>query len=75
SRTIQRMELVILSSLHWKMNPVTPLSFLDHIIRRLGLKSNLHWEFMQKCQFLLLSIISGTNCSINDFFTSNFRFV
>ncbi|MCL7051624.1 hypothetical protein MKW94_020427 [Papaver nudicaule] len=60
SRTIQRMELVILSSLHWKMNPVTPLSFLDHVIRRLGLKSNLHWEFMQKCQLLLLSIISDS---------------
>ncbi|KAI3993566.1 hypothetical protein MKX01_002579 [Papaver californicum] len=52
------MELVILSSLHWKMNPVTPLSYLDHIIRRLGLKSNLHWELMQRCELLLLSIIS-----------------
>lgn len=60
AKTIQRMELVILSSLHWKMNPVTPLSFLDHIIRRLGLKSNLHWEFMQRCQLLLLSIISDS---------------
>ncbi|KAI3986947.1 hypothetical protein MKX01_039882 [Papaver californicum] len=60
AKTIQRMELVILSSLHWKMNPVTPLSYLDHIIRRLGLKSNLHWEFMQRCELLLLSIISDS---------------
>ncbi|KAI3975245.1 hypothetical protein MKX01_040101, partial [Papaver californicum] len=58
AKTIQRMELVILSSLDWKMNPVTPLSYLDHIIKRLGLKSNLHWEFMQRCELLLLSIIS-----------------
>ncbi|KAI3967323.1 hypothetical protein MKW92_041293 [Papaver armeniacum] len=47
-KTIQRMELVILSSLHRKMNPVTPPSFLVHIIRRLGLKSNLHWEFITR---------------------------
>ncbi|MCL7051314.1 hypothetical protein MKW94_002725 [Papaver nudicaule] len=60
AKTIQRMELVILSSLHWKMNPVTPLSFLDHIIRRLGLKNNLHWEFMQRCELLLLSVISDS---------------
>ncbi|KAI3922421.1 hypothetical protein MKX01_006110 [Papaver californicum] len=60
AKTIQRMELVILSSLHWKMNPVTPLSYLDHIIRRLGLKSNLHWEFMQSCELLLLSVISDS---------------
>ncbi|KAJ0089654.1 hypothetical protein Patl1_14750 [Pistacia atlantica] len=40
------MELLLLSALKWKMHLVTPLSFLDHIIRRLGLKNNLHWEFL-----------------------------
>ncbi|KAJ0091148.1 hypothetical protein Patl1_14745 [Pistacia atlantica] len=34
--------------LKWKMHLVTPLSFLDHIIRRLGLKNNLHWEFLRR---------------------------
>ncbi|KAL5701347.1 hypothetical protein ACHQM5_026692 [Ranunculus cassubicifolius] len=34
------MELLVLSTLDWRMNPVTPLSFLDHIVRRLGLKNN-----------------------------------
>ncbi|XLS47799.1 hypothetical protein HN51_022157 [Arachis hypogaea] len=42
AKTIQRMELLILSTLNWKMHYVTPLSFLDHIIRRLGLKTHLH---------------------------------
>ncbi|OVA02067.1 Cyclin [Macleaya cordata] len=60
AKTIQRMELLVLSTLHWKMNPVTPLSFLDHIIRRLGLKNHLHWEFKRRCERLLLSIISDS---------------
>lgn len=59
SKTIQRMELLVLSGLQWRMNPVTPVSFLDHIIRRLGLKSYVHWEFLTSCENLLLSLVSG----------------
>jgi len=61
AKTIQKMELLVLSTLEWKMNPVTPLSFLDHIIRRLGLKNHLHWEFLRRCERLLLSLLSGKN--------------
>ncbi|GAU24284.1 hypothetical protein TSUD_48720 [Trifolium subterraneum] len=57
AKTIQRMELLILSTLKWKMHPVTPHSFLDHIIRRFGLKTNLHWEFLRRCENLLLSVL------------------
>ncbi|KAK3022311.1 hypothetical protein RJ639_046169, partial [Escallonia herrerae] len=60
SKTIQRMELLVLSTLRWKMNPVTPLSFLDHIVRRLGLKTHQHWEFLWKCERLLLSVITDS---------------
>ena len=38
---------------------MTPISFFDHIVRRLGLKTNLHWEFLNKCELLLLSVIAG----------------
>ena len=41
AKTIQRMELLVLSTLQWTMNPVTPLSFIDLIIRRLGLKPQI----------------------------------
>lgn len=58
AKTIQRMELLVLSTLNWKMNPVTPLSFIDHIVRRLGLKSHLHWEFLRRCERLILSAIA-----------------
>ncbi|XP_020239440.1 cyclin-D3-1 [Cajanus cajan] len=57
AKTIQRMELLVLSTLKWKMHPVTPLSFLDHIIRRLGLKTHLHWEFLRRCEHLLLAVL------------------
>jgi cyclin D3 len=59
AKTIQRMELLVLSTLKWRMNPVTPISFFDHIIRRLGLKNHLHWEFLWMCERLTLSIIAG----------------
>ncbi|KAI3907726.1 hypothetical protein MKW98_008403, partial [Papaver atlanticum] len=42
------MELLILSTLEWKMNPATPISLLDHIIRRFGLSNNQDWEFLQR---------------------------
>ncbi|KAJ7946088.1 Cyclin d3 [Quillaja saponaria] len=57
AKTIQKMELLVLSTLKWKMHPVTPLSFLDHIIRRLGLKNHLHWQFLRRCEHLLLSVL------------------
>ncbi|CAN7069045.1 unnamed protein product [Brassica oleracea var. botrytis] len=60
AKTIQRMELLILSTLQWKMHLVTPLSFLDHIIRRLGLKNNAHWDFLNSCHRLILSVISDS---------------
>ncbi|KAJ4701699.1 Cyclin D3 [Melia azedarach] len=58
AKTIQRMEILVLSALNWKMNPVTPLSFLDYIARRLGLKDYLCWEFLKRCERVLLSVIS-----------------
>ncbi|XVF36336.1 hypothetical protein REPUB_Repub19eG0049600 [Reevesia pubescens] len=60
AKTIQRMEILVLSTLQWKMNPVTPLSFLDYIARRLGLKDHLCWEFLRRCDRILLSVISDS---------------
>ncbi|KAL6504356.1 hypothetical protein OROGR_026279 [Orobanche gracilis] len=58
SKTIQRMEILILSTLGWKMNPVTPLSFLEYLATRLKFSSHLRMEFLRRCDCLLLSIIS-----------------
>ncbi|KAI3462728.1 hypothetical protein Pfo_019391 [Paulownia fortunei] len=60
AKTIQRMELLVLSTLQWKMNPANPISFFDHIVRRFKLITNLHWEFVRRCESIVLSII--TDC-------------
>ncbi|KAL8141122.1 hypothetical protein V2J09_007143 [Rumex salicifolius] len=60
AKTIQRMELLVLSTLEWKMNPVTPYSFLDYMTRRLGLKDHLCLEFLGRCKMVLLATISDS---------------
>ena len=35
AKTIQRMELFVLDTLNWKMNAVTPCSFLDYSLKKL----------------------------------------
>ncbi|MED6133315.1 hypothetical protein PIB30_027201 [Stylosanthes scabra] len=60
AKTVQRMELLVLSTLQWRMNPVTPISFFEHIVRRIGLKSPLHWEFLWRCQRVLLCLIHNS---------------
>lgn len=57
AKTIQRMEILVLSTLNWRMNPVTPISFFELIVRMLGLKSRLHWEFLFRCERVLLCLI------------------
>lgn len=59
AKTIKRMEILVLSTLQWKMNPVTPLSFLDYFTRRLVLKGHLCWEFLWRCERILLSVLTG----------------
>lgn len=59
AKTITRMEILVLSTLLWRMNPVNPLSFLDYIVRRLGFKDQLCSELLCKCEQLLLSVIKG----------------
>jgi len=58
------MEILILSTLGWKMSPATPLSFIDYIIRRLGLKDHLRWEFHKRCEGVLLSVIRSGKFSV-----------
>ncbi|KAL0360947.1 UNVERIFIED_CONTAM: Cyclin-D3-3 [Sesamum radiatum] len=65
SKTIQRMEILVLSTLEWKMNPVTPLSFLDYIARRVELESHPCREFLRRCECLILSLIS--DCRFTSF--------
>lgn len=58
AKTIQRMELLVLSTLEWKMNPVTPLSFVELAVRRIGLKPHQRWDFFKRCERLILSVVA-----------------
>lgn len=59
-KDIQKMEILVLSTLEWKMNPVTPISFLDYIARRLALKAHLSREFLTRCERLILSVVTDS---------------
>lgn len=60
AKTIQRMELLVLSALQWRMHPVTPVSFLGLFTRHLGLKNRfIESEFFRRCERILLSLVSG----------------
>ncbi|KAL1557944.1 cyclin [Salvia divinorum] len=62
AKTIMRMELLILSSLDWRMNPVTPLSFIDHFVRRLGFEKGfaIRLQFLTCCENTIISFISDS---------------
>lgn len=60
AKTIQRMELLVLSTLQWRMHPVTPISFFDHIIRRLGSECHQQLELFGSCERLLISVVADT---------------
>ncbi|XP_010426551.1 PREDICTED: cyclin-D3-3 isoform X2 [Camelina sativa] len=48
AKTIQRMELLVLSTLEWRMHPVTPISYFDHIIRRYSFQSHQQLDFLTR---------------------------
>ncbi|XP_076886349.1 cyclin-D3-1-like [Bidens hawaiensis] len=61
SKTIMRMELLVLDSLRWKIDPVTPLSFIDYFVRRLGLTANGQCsEFVERCERIILAVINDS---------------
>ncbi|RWV98120.1 hypothetical protein GW17_00039053 [Ensete ventricosum] len=80
SKTIRRMELLVLSALGWRMNPVTPLSFIHHVLPRLFSKAKNAdspataivvriQTVMRRCEAALLSVIAGRLSLKNASFT------
>lgn len=57
------MELLVLSTLNWRMNPVTPLAFVDQIVRKLPfqLEVTSNWEFFWRCEQQILSVLAGNH--------------
>ncbi|XP_059637125.1 cyclin-D4-1-like [Cornus florida] len=60
ARTIQRMELLVLSTLKWRMQAVTPFSFIDYFFRKMnGGDQNPPKSSIHKSIQLILSTIKG----------------
>lgn len=59
-KPIQRMELLVLSLLDWKMNPVTPLSFLSFIIKRVPMEDHKRMEFSALFERFALSVLADS---------------
>lgn len=58
SKTIMKMELLVLPALEWKMYPVTPISFIDYIMRRFRLVTHCrHSELVRRCERVVLAVL------------------
>lgn len=62
AKTIQRMELIVLSTLNWRMQAVTPFSYIDYFLGKLngGNESPQCWLF--RSAELILCAAKGTGC-------------
>ena len=70
AKTIRRMELLLLSALSWKMNSVTPLAFIHHLLPRLCSISTTTaasaarvQELLGDSEAALLSVVAGESSS------------
>jgi hypothetical protein len=59
AKTIQRMELMILSSLGWKMRALTPCSFIDYFLAKIGCEKYPEKSLIARSVQLILNIIKG----------------
>lgn len=60
ARTIQRMELLVLSTLKWRMQAVTPFSFIDYFLTKInGGDQIASSSSIMKCIELILSTLQG----------------
>ncbi|RAL47056.1 hypothetical protein DM860_017097 [Cuscuta australis] len=60
-RTIQRMELLVLSTLKWRMQAVTPFSFIDYYLKKVNGDQMASSSSVLKCTELILSTLKGIN--------------
>ncbi|KAL9661269.1 hypothetical protein QQ045_026093 [Rhodiola kirilowii] len=58
AKTIQKMEILVLSTLDWEMNAATTMSFVDHLTRRYGF---IGFDIPSRCEDLLLRALADIN--------------
>ncbi|OEL23419.1 Cyclin-D4-1 [Dichanthelium oligosanthes] len=62
AKTIQRMELLVLSTLKWRMQAVTPFSYIDYFLHRLNGGDAPSRSAVLRSAELILCIARGTHC-------------
>ncbi|KAF7059274.1 hypothetical protein CFC21_066202 [Triticum aestivum] len=62
AKTIQRMELLVLSTLKWRMQAVTPFSYLDYFLHQLCGGNAPSRQAVRDATELILCISRGTSC-------------
>uniref|UniRef100_A0ACD5YFD7 Uncharacterized protein n=1 Tax=Avena sativa TaxID=4498 RepID=A0ACD5YFD7_AVESA len=63
AKTIQRMELLVLSTLKWRMQAVTPFSYIDYFLHRLDGGGNApSRRAVREAAELILCVSRGTCC-------------
>ncbi|CAH9098939.1 unnamed protein product [Cuscuta epithymum] len=60
-RTIQRMKLLVLTTLKWRMQAVTPFSFMDYYLTKINSDRIASCSSIVKCTELILSTLKGIN--------------
>ncbi|KAJ7943712.1 Cyclin [Quillaja saponaria] len=59
AKTIQRMELLVLNTLNWRMHALTPCSFIDYFLSKISDKQHPSKPPITRCVQLILSTIRG----------------
>ncbi|KAL7187493.1 hypothetical protein ACSBR1_037552 [Camellia fascicularis] len=59
SKVIQRMELLVLNALEWRMSSVTHFAFIHHFIRTLGNHHSPPRNVVSRTVHLILAIMRG----------------
>jgi cyclin D1/2/4, plant len=59
AKTVQRMELLVLSTLKWRMQAVTPFSFLDYFLHKFNNGRRPPRFTLYRAAELILKIVKG----------------
>ncbi|KAF5807795.1 putative cyclin D, Cyclin-like superfamily [Helianthus annuus] len=59
AKTIQKMELLVLTTLKWRMQTVTPFSFIDAFVEKLGCDQPISRSLILRATQLILCLING----------------
>lgn len=59
AKTIQRMELLVLNTLKWRMLSITPFSFMEYFLNKFNNKNFLEESKINHCVDIILTTIRG----------------